>query len=67
MLFQRIFFFIGILMVLVFLVLGLAILIKGDVIFPDLPGSSRVMFGILLIVYGTFRAYRYYGQWKSED
>ncbi len=64
---QRFFFYFGLLMVLVFIALGIAVIVKGDYFFPNMTGEVRVFFGLLLIAYGSFRAYRYLAKPKSEE
>lgn len=54
---QRFLFFLGILFLILYFVLGCIFIFKKDLPF-DLSYTRRLLFGILLIVYSLFRFYR---------
>jgi cytochrome c biogenesis protein CcdA len=55
----------GFLMVLVYLGVGLLLILSGEK-FALMSRVSRLILGILLIIYGCFRAYRVIQAFKNE-
>jgi hypothetical protein len=52
-------------MSLVYVLIGVAIMLKGAKLF-NIPPSYALPLGSILIVYGLFRAYRIYQNYLSE-
>lgn len=63
--FKRFFFGFGVLMVILFVTLGIGVLVAGQIIMPEVHPVARIVFGVTVIVYGFFRAYRYYSFYKT--
>ncbi len=62
----RIFLFFKILMSFVYLVLGVAIL-SSDILLLPVNSFVRTCFGILLVVYGSFRVYTLVKNSKGDE
>jgi hypothetical protein len=61
---QRAFLITGIIMAALFIGCGF-VFICGNFMIEKLPAPNRYWFGGLFIVYGGFRAYRQYNQYKK--
>ena len=55
----------GIIMVVLYLVLGTTIIFNAPRI-SNIPENTARMFGVLLILYGLFRAYKVYLRYHKE-
>jgi hypothetical protein len=55
----------GIIMVVLYIVIGTTIIFRAPRM-PNIPEHLAVGFGVLLIVYGFFRAYKVYRKYFSK-
>ena len=56
----------GIIMVVLYLVLGTTIIFKAHLM-SNIPENTARMFGVVLILYGLFRAYKVYLRYFKAD
>lgn len=50
----------GILMVVLYIVIGTTIIFKAPVMMPRVKESYAIIFGVALVLYGLYRGYKYY-------
>lgn len=55
----------GIVMVVLYIVLGTTIIFKAHLM-ANIPENTARMFGVVLILYGLFRAYKVYLRYYKE-
>jgi hypothetical protein len=55
----------GIIMVVLYLIIGTTFIFKAGEIRSTIPQSYFIAFGVLLILYGFFRAYKLYKKFFS--